>query len=432
MSTEIEDLQNVLDGVDFSFAQSSSAIYALANLFEAITSTGLFSVESPAAFNLSTLNDLESTTINEGIDLQLQLGDDYSTLPITNTTIDPVFPSLPYLLPGSAHYMDLPEELIDPGSIVSYFSSLLTLTKASLVTRIKYGDTIWPAETENDAFIQADEQLLLDLEEKKDQAADKWAKLGFTVPNGILFKAFDDLEKEYLTKKMELSKEISFKMVDLEASNIKTALKISLGLESKLMDTHLRHQGLILKTMGELQSARNEIYSLWTELYGLQSKDTSLYYSTLLDKLKIMVEINKEEVERYRGILEGRKAVIKSLLDKLTTLLRQYEIELDAYRTSIEGYGIYNNTQVAYTKAKNDVSIANAGMDAAKAELDQRVEISQEDMNSSIQEAITSCQGSISGAASAIYHFNKSTTVTRQTEISDSEYTQETRNFKES
>jgi hypothetical protein len=183
--------------------------------------------------------------------------------------------------------------------------------------------------------------------------------------------------------------------------------------------------------MVELQNVRNEIYGLWTELYGLHNKDLSNYYSVFLEKLKLMVEINKENVDRYKGIIEGKRAVLKTVMDKLTTLLKQYELEVDAYRTSVDGYDVFNSTMAAYLKAQNEISVSNASVNMTSNVLEESIKVTEDDMNSSIQEAISKCGASISGASSAIYGYSKNIQFRLNSEVSDASYVSERHTYNE-
>ncbi|MBA4395175.1 MAG: hypothetical protein C0407_16620, partial [Desulfobacca sp.] len=207
-----------------AFQLASTAINAIASFVPTITAPTNVTVPHIPAPSLSDLTGRRPVKPND-------LEPKFPAIPTEPNFNTIEYGDIPDFPDVELSYLPIPEEVINT-SIERYSSTLLSELKAKLLGRIINGGTGLPEAVETAIFNRDQERALLALDEAKARVADDWAKRGFSLPNGLLVESMNNLETEFVNKRLEVSRDISIKQAELEQTNINTAIQFSVALES--------------------------------------------------------------------------------------------------------------------------------------------------------------------------------------------------------
>mgnify|MGYP001412421613 FL=1 len=103
----------------------------------------------------------------------------------------------------------------------NYSSSLNTALRVKLLANINTGGTGLSPTIEAAIFARETERGSQSLQDAIDKTTAQWAKMGFSLPDGMLSSEILALNKEYMNKRLDVSRDISLKQAELEQENIK-------------------------------------------------------------------------------------------------------------------------------------------------------------------------------------------------------------------
>lgn len=219
---------------------------------------------------------------------------------------------------------------VDIVSMFSYlvgdFKPQISEVKEILLTRINEGGTGLPADIEADIWnrnLERDQQALQDA---VDETTAQWAKMGFTLPDGILAHSVLALNNEYVNKRLDASRDIAIKQAELEQININEALKLVTAIEDSYNGVMVQYANVCTNAM---KTAANVALSLHNSVVQ--------YYNLLIDSYKAKSEV-------YKTLVEARRA------------------DAEVYKTRVEGIG----QAIAADEAKVRVYVAEIGGEEAK------------------------------------------------------------------
>jgi hypothetical protein len=204
-----------------------------------------------------------------------------------------------------------------------------------LTNNIRYGGTGLSADVEAaiwDRDLERNEQTL---EDSVDKTVQTWAKMGFSLPDGMLAHSIAELQKEYENRRIDRSREIAIKQAELEQTNLFKSLELASGLMAHIIGLEIEYEKLVLEAQNLTAKYANEYIDMQIKAYMAQVdayKARAQVYETL-----IRAEIAK--VELYKAELEGQKLIgdiNEQTVNIYSEQMRAIAIMIDAYKAEIQ------------------------------------------------------------------------------------------------
>jgi hypothetical protein len=243
-----------------------------------------------------------------------------------------------------------------------FTSTLLASLQDDLLRAMEEGTwTGLPGPIETNLFDRAREReyrqqadALLELE--------RMESLGYAFPPGVYIDARVRMQTETANTISGLSRDIMVKQAELTLQNITEARKISVELESKLIDYQTQMYQRALESAKFVTEASIGLYNAAVAAYSANLKGYEVQatvYDTQIKGLLAQVDIVKAKIE-----FENTKAQIN------TALVEQYKAEVDASLASVEIYKL--QVQIIQTEAeieKIKVDVYGAQIQAYTAQI---------------------------------------------------------------
>jgi hypothetical protein len=285
--------------------------------------------------------------------------------------------------------------------------ALAQAAKARLINNITNGGTMLNPQVEADIWNRDLERNEQALQDAVDKLTTQWAKLGWSVPDGLLSGSLLGLNNEYMNKKLDRSREIAVKQAELEQSGMFKSLELAIQLEKILIDSLNdyarrvfetskatadvtiallkaridRYNSLLAafkadmdayKTNIEAEMQRAEVYK--TRLTGLQilsgidETAVKIYttkisaigqfvdiYKTGVQAVSAMYEAEKQKIEMFKSKVDAYTSVVKSITEKYATQVEGFKSYLSAWTASSDSQtkliDIGVRAQIAETEA---------------------------------------------------------------------------------
>lgn len=329
----------------------------------------------------STINSLATRTLSFDMPIDIVLDPAYTSAPFTTDLPEsPDFPDVPqiedaftmpdfpaapavslpsrpvlrdFIIPDfqsdiaiSAFSETLPEVNLQPiqeadvialfGYLVTDYKPQLSEIKELLITRITEGGTGLPADVESDIWnrnLERDQQALQDA---VDAVTAQWAKLGFTLPDGMLANSILAVNNEYVNKRLDTSRDIAVKQAELEQTNINESLKLVAAIEEAYNGAMGQYANVCagaLKAAGELSVALyNSVVQYYNMLIDMYKAKSEVY--------KTLVQARLADAEVYKTQVEGVGMAISADESKVKVYVAEIgaeESKLKAYESEIKG-----------------------------------------------------------------------------------------------
>ncbi len=117
-----------------------------------------------------------------------------------------------------------------------YTSVLNDAIRSKLLSNIQDGGTGLSAEVEAAIFAREGERSAQALQDAIDKTTAQWAKMGFTLPDGLLTSEMIALNEAYLNRRLDTSRDIAIKQAELEQENLKYSIQDAVAIESKMFE----------------------------------------------------------------------------------------------------------------------------------------------------------------------------------------------------
>lgn len=347
--------------------------------------------------------------------------------PIIYPSYDMTFPDLVSITQPVLQELNLSD--VDPMNAGEFIfdDTLIDAIKTRLQHNIVNGGTGLLSAIETAIWQRDLERNEQQLEDSTDKLIQVWAKKGFTLPDGMLANSLAKIQKEYMNKLLDRSREISVKQAELEQANLFKSMELGISLISQLIRAMLDYDNLALRVKEDAMKFSNdyintqiainnnlvEVYKAKVAAYGelmrAEIAKIEIYRAQIQAALGILqlndqqVKIYSAQIEaeiaRYSGEIQGQKLIVEIFSEEIKALLAQvgfeeskikayaeqvrvvlakadvYKTELEAVATEInvEKAKIDANTQVIDQWAKMvDVDIAryNVKMEEYKANIE--------------------------------------------------------------
>jgi hypothetical protein len=212
--------------------------------------------------------------------------------------------------------------------------SLFGAIRDKLETNILDGGTMLDPTVEADIWnrdLERQEQALQDI---IDKTTTQWAKLGWSLPDGLLAGQILAINNEYINKRLDRSREISVKQAELEHTGLFKSLELGVNFEQ-----------IVTASANEFAKRRLDGAKINMDILVEVFKTKVMLYNSNLEAFKADVEVYKASIQAEMANAE----VYKSKISALMALAQLDESKVKVYTAQIAAIGqmvdMYN-TQV--------------------------------------------------------------------------------------
>ena len=280
-----------------------------------------------------------------------------------------------------------------------------------LTNNIKNGGTGLSPAIEADIWnrdLERNEQQLADT---TDKMTAMWAKKGFSLPDGMLAHSLAEVQKEYMNRLVDRSREIAIKQAELEQTNVFKSMELAITLFDKLVDELTKYETLVFQAQEATAKYANEYIDLQIKTYMSLVEA----YKATAQTYEMIIRAELSKVEVYKAQLEGQKLIgeintqtvqiyaekikaVTSLLDMYKTdvqsmvaLLEGERVKIDANKAQFDAWAkkadvavaTYNGQIQAY-KSQSDVAVASAQVSLSSSEAFIRQQMAQAQLSAEI------------------------------------------------
>lgn len=391
-----------------------------------------YSFPSAPAYSLPTTPTLTDIVVPEFID----------------GTITPITSTMPVIT------FDVPTSpTIDTGSQAPE-DSLMQATKAKLESNILNGGTMLDPTVEDDIWNRDLERHEQALQDAIDKLTSQWAKLGFSMPDGLLAGSIIAVNNEYANKRLDRSREIAIKQAELEQQGMFKSLELAIGLEQLVIGSFNEYAKRVFeaskatadvtieiykqrvvqfnvmleayktdvtvyKTQIEAEMVRAEAYK--ARMIGVQTlanidESRVKLYATHIEAINQLVNVYKTEIQAVGLMYEAEKTKIerfKTQVDAYTAqvdaITKKYASEVEAFKAYVQGYAASADAHVKLTDI--DVRAGIAEVEATIKEWEIQLQIQHETNSLQIEglKAAASAASNLAAGALSAAHASAST-----------------------
>jgi len=245
-------------------------------------------------------------------------------------------------------------EDMNAGNILDH--ELYVVIKNRLKENILYGGTGLTPEVEDAIWnrdLERNEQALMD---SVDKVTTNWAKRGFPLPDGLLAHSIAELQKEYMNRRIDRSREIAVEQAKLEQSNIFKSMEIGTGLYQICND-------LLLKYVAQTLETQKAVAAFFNQYVDLQIKAQS----NVVDIYKAQASVYEAKIRTELGKVDVFKAQIEAELAKANLNHQQVQLYSAQITAEIARY----NGEIAMNKGIIDIFSAQVQSILAQAQIDE-------------------------------------------------------------
>ncbi|MCE5212525.1 MAG: hypothetical protein LLG40_13360 [Deltaproteobacteria bacterium] len=422
------------------------------------------------------IDKIDSITIDAGVAAAMPVleGETYPDMPQEPTTSDYAFPTAPvYSLPDvptlknivlpdfidmsiAAPTSSLPVmnfdvpvlgQILDGG--LTPEDALISAAKDKLLRNILLGGTMINPQVEADLWNRDLERNEQALQDQIDKLANQWAKLEWTLPNGVLAGALAAVNNEYMNKRLDRSREIAVKQAELEQVGLFKSLEIANALEGLLIANQNDYAKRVFETSKatvdvtielfkaritryntlleafkadmerykiaiEAELGRVEVYKAKMQgaqiLAGINELDVKIYTeriaacAQLVDLYKSGIQATATMYEAEKTKIEGYKARVDAYSSKIDAITKKYMLSVEEFKAYVQAYTASADvqTKLADLNLKGQV----ATVDATIKEWETQLKLIQENVTLRLEALKTVAQTSsnmVAGALSAMH-----------------------------
>jgi hypothetical protein len=237
-----------------------------------------------------------------------------------------------------------------------------------LSDNIANGGTGLSADVEAAIWARGLEREGQQLEDSSDNIISLWAKRGFSLPDGMLAHSLSEIQKEYMNKKIDRSREIEIKQAELEQANLFKSLELSISLAKELIGLLISYEELVFKGQEATARFANEYIDLQIKTYMSMVeayKATAQVQEILIRSEIAKVELYKAQLDGQRLIGEINQQTVKVYSEQLqatTILIERYKTEVQAMVSELE----VEKTKIEANKIQMDLWAKRADVEIAR------------------------------------------------------------------
>lgn len=312
--------------------------------------------------------------------------------PVLNIGEFDVIPPAPITITPIQHYFSVDNWIGNEDELVG-------VIRKRLKNNILYGGTGLVAAVEEAIWNRDLERNERQLSDSVDKLTKEWARKGFTLPDGMLADSISVLQKEYMDKLIDRSREISIKQAELEQTNLFKSMELGINLIATLLGEYYKYEELVLKAQEYTAKYANEYlemqlkaYTAAVEVFKIRAETYEILIKAQIAKVDIYkaqiegalaaVTMNEATVKkyiaeiqgetaRYTGILEGNKIKAQVYSAEIQGVLAEAQVSeavVKAYAEEVRGYVALYDAYTAEVKAFEAQVMAERAKMEANAE----------------------------------------------------------------
>jgi len=251
---------------------------------------------------------------------------------------------------------------IQPGALT--YDSLMEAIKQRLLDNLADGGTMINPLVEADIWNRDRERRQQALQDSLDSVTAMWARLGWSVPDGLLAGSLNAVHKEYLDKDIDASREISIKQAEMEQAGISKTLELGYGVEQVIMTAENEYAKRVMEASRYTAEITIEIYKARVAQYNAMLEgfkaDAAVYktrieaeiaradvFKTKISALQIISQIDESKIKIYAshiGAIQQLVDLYKTKIQAVATLyeaenqkILRFKAQIDAYVATVEG-----------------------------------------------------------------------------------------------
>ncbi len=294
-----------------------------------------------------------------------------TTMPILGAMRDIVLPDIPTVVFPSIditppiYNIPAPTQWNFDISAIPISDDPLVMEMISRLTKnIRYGGTGLSEAVETAIWnrdLERNEQQLQDTTDKMVQA---WAKMGFTLPDGMLAHSIAEVQKEYMNKMLDRTREIAIKQAELEQVNLFKSIELGISLTTKIIELLIQYEKLSLECQELTAKYANEYIKIQLEAYIARVEA----YKALAQAYEVIIRAELAKVEIYKAQIEGQKLIgdiNQQTVQIYSEKMKAIAIMVDAYKSEIQAM----TAEVEMEKTKIEANKLQFDAWAKKAEV---------------------------------------------------------------
>lgn len=286
--------------------------------------------------------------------------------------------------------------------------ALMSAALTKLLTNITSGGTMLNATVEDDIWNRDRERSEQALQDAIDKITAQWAKLNFTLPDGLLANQITALQTEYMNKDLDRSRDISIKQAELEQAGMFKSLELAIGLEQVIVGSQNEYAKRVLESSKSTAEITIALFRERVTLYNVQLErfkaDVEAYkariqaeigraevFKTRVMALQTISAIDESKVKVYSAHIAAIEQLVniyqneikavavmyeaeKSKIERFKVQVEAYSASIDAvtkkYLAEVEGYKGYIQAWVASSDSQSKFAETNLKAQMVKAEAD--------------------------------------------------------------
>lgn len=222
----------------------------------------------------------------------------------------------------------------DIGNVVITDDPLLQAAITRLTNNINNGGTGLSADVEAAIWQRDLERNEQQIEDSTDKVTTMWAKKGFSLPDGMLAHSLSEIQKEYMNKMLDRTREISIKQAELEQTNLFKSLELTIKLAAELINMLIRYEELVFKGQEATAKFANEYVDI--QLKSYMSKVEA--YKAIAQTYEMIIRAELAKVEVYKAQIDAQKVigeVNNQTVQVYSEQLKATSILMDRYKTEV-------------------------------------------------------------------------------------------------
>ena len=189
-----------------------------------------------------------------------------------------------------------------------------------------------------------------------DEATERWAARGFSVPGGALNKQIEKAIHTFNNLSAEQLRETAIKQAEMEVQNLQFAVAQGIALETQLMSLFNQRAARSLEAAKAVFQIAIDLYQAKVSRYNIEAQ----VYSAKAQVYKTLIDAELAKLEEYKIQLEGQKLVGELNLQDVQVYTARVEAvgkEVDIFKAQLDGV----RTQVEVDKTRVEAYAQEVG-----------------------------------------------------------------------
>lgn len=298
----------------------------------------------------------------------------------------------------------LPEgfpELVGPGEItpgpLAYASETLSFLQQKILNDLTYGATGIAANVEDAIFKRNYERDQTEYDDEIDKLAGNWAKGGFPYPNGGLRAAQDRAQREFLNKRLDVSRDVMFKSWEYAYQNTHFLIQQGIAIEQLLIHWAESVATRVFEASKATVEANIRVYEARIKGFGEKTR-------LIIERAMAKIQYNLGLIRMYEAKVNAYAAKMKAEADRVNAVARGYECEVNVYTAILEFNVKKIELNLKVIQARIDQAVANAHILLKNKELEIKQYEALMNLKAEAEKAIGAIAAQVAaGALSAVH-----------------------------